>query len=322
MVPQIVKALDRDMKKIPIIFTFDENLSFPAAVCISSLMQYASDETFYDIYVLHSGEPPKITGLDRITAAYSNMSVQYRSVGNAFSTAYEIRGITKAAYYRLLAATLIPEYNKAIYADVDTLFRMDLSGLYDIELQGNYMGAVYAQSINTSAQGQKYLKSIGLTPGDYFCSGLLLMDLNNIRKDNLTEEFIKLANDNYKYQDQDIINIVCKSKILSLPYVYHMAIPAFEAVSKQLDILGTKYYVLPFDVNPLVYSNIHYNGAKPWNDWCPNLDQWWECYRKSPIYDPSIYFTFFNSRLEYLDQISLLKRIKILLRFFVYGRKK
>lgn len=310
------------MRKIPVIFTFDENLSFPAAVCISSLMQYASKETFYDIYVLHSGVPPKITGLDRIIATYSNISVQYRSVGSAFSGAYEIRGITKAAYYRLLAAILIPEYDKVIYADVDTLFRMDLSGLYDIELQDDYMGAVYAQSINTSAQGQKYLQSIGLTPGGYFCSGLLLMDLRKIRMDNLTERFVKLANNNYKYQDQDIINIVCKNRILSLPYIYHMAIPAFEAVSKQLDILHTKYYHLPYEVNPLVYSNIHYNGAKPWNDWCHNFDLWWECYRKSPIYEPSFYFTFFNNKLEYLDQLSLLKRVKILLRFFVYGRKK
>lgn len=310
------------MRKIPIIFTFDDNLSFPAAVCVSSLMQHASKDTFYDIFVFHSGLAPEITGLDKITAVYSNMSVRYRSVGDAFSNAYEIRGITKAAYYRLLAATLIPEYNKVIYADIDTLFRMDLSDLYDIELQDNYMGAVYAQSINTTYQGQRYLQSIGLTPGNYFCSGLLLMDLQKIRRDNLTGKFLRLATNNYKYQDQDIINLVCENRILPVPYIYHMAIPAFEAVSQKLNILSSKYYELSGEINPLEYSNIHYNGQKPWADWCPNLDQWWECYRKSPIYDPALYFTFFNNKLEYLDQLSLSKRIKLLFRFFIFGRKK
>ena len=52
------------------------------------------------------------------------------------------------------------------------------------------------------------------------------------------------------------------------------------------------------------------------------MDQWWEYYRKSPIYDPAFYFSFFNNKLEYLDQLSLIKRLKILLRYFILGRKK
>ena len=88
------------------------------------------------------------------------------------------------------------------------------------------------------------------------------------------------------------------------------------------DILNTKYMYNPFDCDPLLYSNIHYNGVKPWKDWCPNMDQWWEYYRKSPIYDPAFYFSFFNNKLEYLDQLSLIKRLKILLRYFILGRKK
>lgn len=310
------------MRTIPIVLTFDNNMSLPAAVCISSMMQSAKEDSFYDFFILYSGEKPDIVGLDRIIKAYSNMRLSYRDVGNVFENAYEVRGITTAAYYRLLAADVIPEYDKVIYADVDMIFRLDLSDLYESDLSDYYFGAVYAININMDDIGKKHVRSIGLEVGEYFLSGFLLMNLRKIREDSLISSFIRLAVNKYKYQDQDIMNIVCKSKILSIPYVYSMTVAAFEAVSMNTKLLETKYLFNPFDRDPLVYSNIHYNGVKPWKDWCPNMDQWWECYRKSPIYTPAFYFSFFYNKLEYLDQLSLLKRLKILVRFFVYGRKK
>lgn len=310
------------MPTIPIVLTFDDNMSLPAAVCISSILTSAKEDTFFDFYILYSGHKPHIIGLDKIKSRFPNMNIKYKSVGDIFFNAHEIRGITTAAYYRLLAAELIPEYDKVIYADVDTIFRMDLSSLYKLDLHENYLGAVYALGLNTEKRERQYIASIGLEPGNYFCSGFLLMNLSKIRKDNLTNKFIELSKNKYKYQDQDIINIVCKDKIISIPYVYSMSVAAFEAISMKTDLLHSKYMDNPYDKDPLLYSNIHYNGVKPWKDWCPNLDQWWECYRKSPIYDPELYFSFFYNKLEYLDQLSLIKRIKILLRFFVFGRKK
>lgn len=310
------------MKIIPLVLTFDNNLSLPAAVCISSLMQSASSETYYDIFVLHSGQTPEIVGLDKIQKAYSNMSVHYRSVGDAFKDAYEVRGITKTAYYRLLAAKYIPEYDKIIYADVDTIFRLDLTELYSYDLKDNYVGAVYAFGMNTKKEGQEYIKSIGIEPGNYFVSGFLLMDLYKIRICNLTDKFIEMAKVDYKYQDQDILNLVCKGKIMPIPFSYHMCVSVFEAISLGLESRKSEMLSNPGNADPLLYSNIHYNGVKPWKDWCPNMDQWWEYYRKSPIYDPAFYFSFFNNKLEYLDQLSLIKRLKILLRYFIVGRKK
>ena len=30
---------------------------------------------------------------------------------------------------------------------------------------------------------------------------------------------------------------------------------------------------------------VHYNGAKPWKEACPNMDIWWDCYRRSIFFD-------------------------------------
>ena len=42
------------MNIVPIAFAFDNNLVMPAGICISSLMMNANEDTFYDIFILHS----------------------------------------------------------------------------------------------------------------------------------------------------------------------------------------------------------------------------------------------------------------------------
>ena len=39
------------MKTVPIAFAFDNNLVFPACVCLSSLLMNAKDDTFYDTLI-------------------------------------------------------------------------------------------------------------------------------------------------------------------------------------------------------------------------------------------------------------------------------
>jgi hypothetical protein len=73
--------------------------------------------------------------------------------------------------------------------------------------------------------------------------------------------------------------------------------------------------------NALEKGIVHYNGQKPWKGVCINFDIWWEYYRKSPFYDAQFYLDFFNDKQNELDKLSLVKRIKLLIRFFVYGRK-
>jgi len=304
------------MNVIPIILTFDNNMSLPAAVCISSMMMSAKDDTFYDIFVLYAGEPPVIDGLERIRDVYPNMELHYRSVGNFFSSAFEIRGITKAAYYRLLAANLVPEYDRVLYSDVDIIYRMDLWDIFNIEMGNNVVAAVHANGIASDMNNSHYIRSIGLDPVSYVVSGFMLMDLRKMRDADLVSEFIEMSREQYKYQDQDIINIVCKNRIMQIPNFYSLGVASIKEIIDDIGkcAIDSRYL--------LEGSNLHFNGVKPWKGWCPNMDQWWECYRKSPIYDPKVYFSFFYNKLEEYDQLPFIKRLKILLRFFTVGQKK
>ena len=220
-----------------------------------------------------------------------------------------IRGITTAAYYRLLIPELIPEYDKVIYADADIIFRMDLFELYRMNLDGYLLAATKDLGINLSIDGKNYIASTpGLCQGQYLQSGFIMMNTKLMRKAGMVNQFKTLAQRKYRYK-------VCylQPYYNMTDYSYYYFLYEFEQVKESYRNCDKEY--------GLNFGNIHFNGHKPWKKYCVNFDIWWEYYRKSPYFDEKFYFDFFYSKLNELDQLTLWKRIKILIRYFIYGKK-
>lgn len=311
------------MNIVPIVFAFDNNLTLPACVCISSLLINAKDDTFYDIFILHSvSEELNKSKLDVLPKHYKNCRIQYRCVDDTFDNAFEIRGITAPAYYRLLIPDLIPEYDKVVYSDVDIIFRMDLSDVYKTDLNGCLLAGTKDLGINLDKGGIDYVKSVlGLEPGQYLQSGFIVINSALMRKTHLTTQFKALSGHKYKYQDQDMLNIVCQDKIFYLPPYYNMTDYSYLYFIRNPNLVNSicENYDIEYCIN---HGNIHFNGHKPWKEYCINFDIWWEYYRKSPIFDLEFYFRFFCEKVELFDRLPLWKRVKILLRYFRHGRLK
>lgn len=310
------------MRKIPIVFAFDENLIHPASVCICSLLQNAKFDTYYDIYILHSsGIDFANTILGQLSTIFNNCSVTFRAVGNEFSNAFEIRGVTLTTYYRLLIPELIPEYDKILYSDVDVIFRDDLSAFYDTNIDGFYMAAVdNASALRPGVQ--KYVKEkLGIDHRyGHFYAGNLLINSAKIREDNLTSRFRELAKQKFRQQDMDIINIACYGKIKPLSPAFCLTNFLTEFIVKRKEEMLQYFSEAELDY-ALQKGIVHYNGPKPWKGWCINYDIWWEAYRNSPVYNPSYYYDFYSFKQDELDSLPLMKRIKILIRYFVFGKK-
>lgn len=311
------------MRKVPIAFAFDNNLVFPACICISSLLMNAKSGTFYDIFILHSSKDSLDKRLlNKLPDSFKQCRIQYVQVDNTFDNAFEIRGITSATYYRLLIPELIPQYDRIIYADVDIIFRMDLSSLFEMDLGNNYIAATRELGMNFTEDGKKYINSMNeLKLGEYIQAGFIVINSKVIREENIHLRFKEWSDKRLKFQDQDILNIVCRGRILYLSLEYNMTDYSYllavrkPALLKDLFSLETINYAMN-------YGNIHYNGHKPWKKYSVNFDIWWEYYRKSPFFNQEFYFEFFYKRLNELDQLSLWKRIKILVRYFVYGKRE
>jgi len=97
-----------------------------------------------------------------------------------------------------------------IYLDGDTLTFNDLKKMYDINMEGFY----YKEFLDLNKD--KFLPNIN----NYICSGVLLINLKNLRKDDIVNKMYKYMIKNNKKlycHDQTIINGVCSSKIGLLP---------------------------------------------------------------------------------------------------------
>ena len=312
-----------DMKTVPILFTFDDKLIEAACVCMSSLLMNANDDTFYDIFVLHNERYDfSQTPLVRLPEYFGNCKLTFRPVSGEFVGGYEIRGIPETCYYRLLAPDLIPEYDKLLYSDVDVIIRDDLSRYYDLDLGDNCFAGVDTGS-RLRPWIQNYVSgTLGLDWHDgYFYSGNLVINSAVIRRDGLIDRFRELSRNSYFQQDMDIINIACNRRFLRLSPAFCMTNFLYGLMVDQRDEMVKDFGAEEVDY-ALNCGIIHYNGDKPWKTWCHHADVWWEYYRRSPFFSEKRYMDFYASKTDELDRLPLMKRVKILVRYFVKGRKK
>lgn len=309
------------MNIVPVIFAFDNNLNEAAAVCFYSLLKNSNKDTFYRIHILHS---PVIKldekYLKRVTDLYDNCEILFHPVDQTFEEAYEIRHVTKATYYRLLIPLLFPQYDRVIYADVDIIFRRDLNDAYNIDFGDNYLAACLDMGMNSFDMDHINTLKI-VKQWEYIQAGFIVMNLELIRRDSLVDKFIAEASQNYKYQDQDILNVVCHNRIKYLEPYWNVNDGAYIRFYGEKDILP-EWITEESIEEAKEHGNIHYSGYKPWNGFSVAFDIWWEYYRKSPIFDEQRYFKFFFDKTMFLDSLSLWKRIKCVVRFFKNGRYK
>lgn len=307
---------------IPIVFAFDNNLAMPAAVCLYSLFVNAKPTTSYLVYILYrQGEKLDTSYIDRIFCCFPTHCLKFIEIDGTFDSGYEIRGITTPAYYRLLIPMLIPEHDKVIYSDVDVIFRDDLSTIFQTELNDCFLAGVNSIA-NLDKDLNSYYQELKLNSSKIIYSGNLLINCKMFRQNpEIIKKMTSSVKRNFKFQDMDIINLFLHGKIAFIgpefcftTYIYKQLMTS----PKDLYFVWDNKQIL----NAKQKGLIHYNGSKPWHGWCLNFDIWWEYYRKSPVFDEQFYFKFYYNRLEELDTLPLMRRVKNLVRYFVYGRKK
>ena len=301
------------MTLVPIVFTFDDNLKVPAGVCISSLLQSKKTDTFYEIYILYIElEEETINYLKRLEGHFNNFTIQFVCVKNHLDEGFEIRGISKAAYSRLLIPKLFKKHDRILYSDVDVIFTDDLSSLLELPIGDFKVAGVIALTIS-----KNHIKRIGIK-GKYVNSGFLLFN-NQVIEDQDLEESIKLVRSSkFKYQDQDILNIVYDG------FIYTKLSPRFNISYKMvipLSMGNTENLVKVYGENALseIYNlkgMIHYLGTeKPWGHGnVPLGDIWWEAFRNSIYYDLDFYINYQNVYRKLSKRLVLYNYIKKKLR--------
>ena len=220
------------MTQIPVVLSTDENYWVPTCVTIASLVANAHEDTVYDIYVLYSGDvlAQMENVIDSIYAKVSMPKVVKFVSAKDWKVAdskYILGHVTGATFYRLYIADYLTEYAKCLYIDVDVLVCKDLTELYKIELEDYYLAGVkdpgMPEFMEKGLNGRDPMECMGLEDvSSYINAGVLVLNLEQLRKDNMVNRFVRTIDKHYLLEDQGILNHCCYGRIKHLPVRYNL----------------------------------------------------------------------------------------------------
>lgn len=185
------------------------------------------------------------------------------------------QSFTIGTMFRLLIADVVDkEIEKVIYLDADTIINLDINEFWNIELGENALGAppdTASDVLQKEYSSHHYLQRANIvSPEDYFCSGVLLMNLKIFRKEKETIEnaFEFVANSPCEYFDQDILNYCFSKRYLKLDgkfdyYVQNERILKTNFIGKKIyHYIGTNLQLATSDIfNKLWFK---YFCKTPW----------------------------------------------------------
>lgn len=224
--------------EINVVLASDSNYAQHVAVVAASILFNTKSKV--NLHVLGDGVSQEKIALIRQTVENlgGKLSVYDLSNYQCFENLFTSGHISKAAYFRLDIANILPEnVEKVIYIDVDLLVLQDIAELWNFNLNGKPIAAVPDYGIMASKRLMKQKNQVLGLPMDnlYFNSGVVIMDLQQWREQNYAQQVIKLAAEgNLPHHDQDALNKVFMNKWEALPLKWNVIPPVFNLFSKIL----------------------------------------------------------------------------------------
>ena len=243
-----------------IVISCNDAYMIPARILIESIAAHNQEVSLWLIYDDVSED--NLAALKRQTDEYRWEFHPVRIPDRFLSLASKLpcfSYFSKEIYYRLFMPWIMVNCDRALYLDRDMLVRGSLEKLYLSDLGKNLVGAVPDIDKWDRKEGAERLR----LKGDYFNSGMLLLQLGLIRKQMTGEKMldqIRVISEKFEllYPDQDIINIIYDGKIQEMGSEYN-----YYAVTNISHKLRNRNELKEAVIVHFLTSN------KPWkNDYC------------------------------------------------------
>ena len=277
------------MSPILIYTAADGNYTLQAQVLFGSIIKTHTCE----VHLIIFGNSWKPRDLKRITLMQTDMaSVEVRSVDSAqFSNVNLTRGFPLATAYNVLAPEyLLQNEARAIYMDADMVVMEDLTSLWEYQLD-TAVGAVLDAHIVWMSSPSMWRpwreeEVDPMTP--YLNTGLMLIDLERWRKENLTGRTLEYLE---KYTlpcvDQDALNFALNGafdqlhpRYNSMPYHllkmfrYVDAVDPDQRIGEAITNPAVVHFHRSFFGKPWTYFSTH-PGTKMWRTLASDVHPRW-----------------------------------------------
>jgi lipopolysaccharide biosynthesis glycosyltransferase len=210
----------------------DENYVAHMAATIASVLCNTPVQTRVNVYVLSNDLSEKSVERLESLASIRDFNLHVLHVDPQLFDGCPSTRHTVNMYFRLHLPFLLSDQHKVIYFDSDVIVRDSILPLWALDIGEKPFGACEdSLSLIGSPDQKRALRSAN---GKYYNSGVLVMNLDRMRRDNVEERILTWmrnevsAGTSLTYPDQDAINALFSDVIFDLPLEWNFQFPLFE----------------------------------------------------------------------------------------------
>ena len=209
---------ETNKNKISIVMTSDDYVLYPTLVSMASALENNNKKEnilIYHLLLSHDFNMEYIEYFESLKENYDFRINYYQIPNNIFNNVRRWKK-TYTVYFKLLIPIIFPDFERVIYLDSDTLIFKDLSEMFNLPFNNNYILGYPFHTPWMVTINHKH-------PKIYINAGVLLININKIRRDNKDFELIDFTRKYSKrlfFLEQDGINFVYYKKMGLLPLKY------------------------------------------------------------------------------------------------------
>ena len=203
-----------------LLVTLDQNYLGPLRVLLGSLFLNDPGEEFH-IYMIEEGlTGAQVEELSQLCRAHHSQLHPLEVPDGLFTDAPVVRYYSRAMYYRLLAAELLPrELDRVLYLDPDILVIRPVRPLYETQLGDSLLAAASHSGLTGMSDYVNKIRLSNYEAESYYNSGVLLMNLPQMREEMRPADIFAYARE-YEERlilpDQDILNALYRGRVLAV----------------------------------------------------------------------------------------------------------
>lgn len=174
-----------------IVYASDDKFAEILGVSLVSLYENSKDMEDIVVYVLDSGiekqNKDRLLSVSRSYARHDITFIPAKNISEKLSMNVAVDRGSLSQYARLFVSSdLSMDLNRVLYLDCDIIINRSIRELWDLDLNGKTIGALM------DAFSKYYRQNINLEDNDImFNSGVMLIDLEKWRKQNIEEKLMR-----------------------------------------------------------------------------------------------------------------------------------
>ncbi len=276
-----------------VIYSSDDNYAQHLGASVYSLLAHNRDFERVKVYIIENNiSPGNKEKLISVADGFHNASMSFISF-DRWRDSLKLDmpwHISVSAYARLFVSDMLSEsIDRILYLDCDMIIASSLKKLWETELLDCLIGAVQ------DAVPDSVKLAVGLSAEDkYFNSGMLLIDLEKWRSENIQDKitaFLDEKKGRVIHHDQGVLNGVLKGRVKFVPLRYNLMtihyILDLKHINKYFKNHAGFYGIEEIEKAKTEPAILHYTPSftcRPWVKGCkhPFKSLYWQALSKTP----------------------------------------